>query len=97
MNKLTCIAKIKAHEQHKKIVLSELTKLIQPTLKEQGCINYDLHIDNADDSIFMFHETWESEADLNAHSQSSHVKECFAVIGTMLDSADVSRLTKVTI
>lgn len=58
MNKLTCIAKITAQEEHKEMVLSELTKLVLPTQKEQGCINYDLHVDNSNDSIFMFHETW---------------------------------------
>lgn len=97
MSKLTCIAKIKAQEEHKETVLSELTKIVLPTQKEQGCINYDLHVDNTDDSIFMFHETWESEDDLNAHSQSAHIKSCFKVIGGMLASSEVLRLTKVIV
>ncbi len=97
MNTLTCIAKITAQEEHKEIVLSELTKIINPTQKENGCINYDLHIDNENDSIFIFHENWESEQDLNAHLESSHIKECFEVIGEMLDSVEISRLTKVIV
>jgi len=97
MNILTCIAKIRAQEEHKEIVLSELTKIINPTQKENGCINYDLHIDNENDSIFIFHENWESEQDLNAHLESSHIKECFEVIGEMLDSVEISRLTKVSV
>ncbi|WP_339721968.1 putative quinol monooxygenase [uncultured Paraglaciecola sp.] len=97
MSKLTCIAKIVAQQEHKEMVLSELIKIVPPTQKEQGCINYDLHICNTDDAIFMFHETWESEADLNAHSQSPHIKKCFDVIGEMLVATEVLRLTKVTV
>jgi quinol monooxygenase YgiN len=97
MSKLTCIAKIVAQQEHKKIVLAELTKIVHPTQKEQGCINYDLHVDNTNDAIFMFHETWESEEDLTAHSQSSHIKKCFEVIGGMLASTEVLRLTKVNV
>lgn len=97
MNILTCIAKITAQEEHKEIVLSELTKIIKPTQKENGCINYDMHIDNENDSIIIFHENWESEQDLNAHLESSHIKECFDVIGEMLESVEISRLTKVSV
>ena len=97
MNKLTCIAKIEAQAEHKKTVLAELTKLIHPTQKEQGCINYDLHVDNSNDAMFMFHETWGSEEDLNSHSQSSHIKKCFDIIGGMLVSTEVLRLTKVNV
>ena len=67
MNILTCIAKITALEKHKVTVFTELSKLLIPTRKERGCINYDLHIDNNNDTIFIFHDSWESEHDLNAH------------------------------
>jgi quinol monooxygenase YgiN len=66
-----------------------ITKLINPTQKEQGSINYDLHVDNSNDAMFMFHETWGSEEDLNAHSQSSHIKKCFEIMGGMLVSTEV--------
>jgi len=96
MEVLTCIAKIIAQEEHKEIVLTELIKIINPSKKEHGCINYDMHIDNENDSIFIFHENWESEQDLNVHLESSHIKECFEIIGDMLDSVEISRLTKVS-
>ncbi len=96
MKVLTCVAKITALEKHKETVLSELSKIVIPTQKERGCINYDLHVDNENDAIFIFHENWESEQDLDAHSESSHIKECFNVIGEMLDSVEISKLTKVS-
>ena len=97
MKILTCVAKIIALEKHKETVLSELTKIVIPTQKEQGCINYDLHIDNENDTVFIFHENWESEQDLDAHLKSSHIKECFNVIGEMLGSVEITKLTKVSL
>ncbi|OUS24802.1 antibiotic biosynthesis monooxygenase [Gammaproteobacteria bacterium 45_16_T64] len=96
MKALICIAKITALEKHKETVLSELSKIVTPTQKEQGCINYDLHIDNENDATFVFHESWESEQDLDAHLESLHIKECFNIIGEMLDSVEISKLTKVS-
>ena len=97
MKTLTCIAKITALEKHKKTVLTELSKIVIPTQKERGCINYELHVDNDNDTIFIFYENWESEKDLEAHQGASHIKECFSVIGKMLDSVEISKLTKVTV
>lgn len=97
MNTLTCIAKITVKEAHRNIVFSELTKIVLPTLKEQGCINYDLHTDNENGNVFMFHENWESEQDLNNHLESAHIKECFSVIGEMLESVEITKLSKVNL
>lgn len=97
MTILTCIAKITAKEQHKETVLLELTKLIAPTRQEKGCINYDLHIDNNNSAVFMFHENWLSEQDLDAHLESNHIKQCFSIIGDMVESIELLRLTKVKV
>jgi len=96
MKTLTCIAKITAQDQHKAIVLEQLSKIIAPTLREKGCINYDLHIDNENDAVFFFHENWQSGQDLDAHLESAHIKACFGVIGEMLDSVEISRMSKVS-
>lgn len=95
MNKLTCIAKLEAKEGHEDQVRLELTKLLAPTRKEKGCINYDMHVDNEAPNVFMFHETWESEADLDNHLNSDHIKACFGSIEGLLASVDVRRLTMI--
>ena len=48
--------------------------LLVPTRKEAGCLNYDLHQSPEDPAKFLFHENWTSQAALNAHLQSAHVK-----------------------
>ncbi|WP_332251545.1 putative quinol monooxygenase [Psychromonas sp. CNPT3] len=56
-----------------------------------------MYIDNEKDSIFIFHENWRSEQDLNTNLESSHIKECFGVIGERLDSVEISKITKVSV
>ena len=92
---LTCIAKITAQEAHKTTVKLALQQLLAPTREETGCINYDMHLDNSADNIFVFHENWATEADLDTHLASNHVKACFDTIGNLVESVEVSRLTRV--
>ena len=60
MSNLTVVAKVTAKKDSVDNVKSELLKLITPTRKENGCIEYNLHQDNDDPAVFIFYETWES-------------------------------------
>jgi len=71
--KLTLIVRILAKPAYVTNVKDSLLSLIEPTLKEVGCINYDLHQDNENPNLFFFFENWESEAHLKKHSQSDHL------------------------
>lgn len=51
-----------------------LIGLVAPTRREAGCLNYDLHIFPEDAGKFLFHENWMSQAHLDAHLQSPHIK-----------------------
>jgi len=37
-------------------VQAELLKLLEPIVKEAGCIQYDLHQDNENPAMFMYYE-----------------------------------------
>jgi len=75
MSILTLIAKIVAKPEKRELVKSELLKLIPPTRAEEGCINYDLHQDDKNPNLFVFHENWESKALLEEHLASKHIAE----------------------
>lgn len=45
----------------------------EATLKEDGCIAYDLHADIANPDRLVFVEKWETREALTAHSQSTHL------------------------
>jgi len=83
MPNLIVIAKVTAVEGKTEEAKLNLQGLIEPTLKEEGCIQYDLHQDNTSPHLFYFYEIWESEEHLKAHSLSPHIlamrensKEC---------------------
>ncbi|MEP4077011.1 putative quinol monooxygenase [Haloferula sp.] len=70
---LTIVAIIIAKEESRDLVHAELIKLIEPTLKEQGCIQYTLHQDNEDPNTFLFYETWESRELWQVHMQNANL------------------------
>lgn len=94
MPNLTVIAIITAKDDCKEEVLEGLTGLIAPTLREKGCINYDLHIDNENPRVFAFHETWESEGDLNNHLESGHIKSFQKSSEGKIEAVQMHRMTK---
>ena len=47
---------------------------IAETLKEKGCILYDLHESTTDPARFVFVEQWETMEDLMAHGGNEHMK-----------------------
>lgn len=74
MTKLILVAHIYAKEDAIDHVKNELEKLIPPTKEEEGCLQYDLHLDLEDPSHFMFYEIWESRDHLQQHMNSEHIK-----------------------
>ena len=58
--------------------------MVEPTLKEPGCIEYDLCQDAADPTRFAMIETWEDEAALGAHLAQESLQ---AAMGTLTPMA----------
>ncbi len=53
----------------------ELAKeMIKATVKESGCKEYVLYRDNGEPNVFSMIEDWESQADLDSHGESEHIK-----------------------
>lgn len=93
MSALSIVARIKAVKESAETVKTELGKLVAPTRREEGCIEYKLHQDNDAPEIFMFYETWESEAHLEKHKNSDHFKACFNAIEGMIEERALNKLT----
>lgn len=71
--KLTIIARVLAKEEKRELVKAELLKLIEVSRAEKGCINYDLHQDNENPNLFLFHENWENRALWQIHMGNQHL------------------------
>lgn len=91
---LTIVAIIEAQEGKAEFVKAEMLKLLEPTRKEAGCIQYDLHQDNDNPCVFVFHEQWESEALLQDHLDSAHIAEYVKVVDGSVASLVLNRMTK---
>ncbi len=72
---LTIVARIEAYPDQVELLKTELQKLVEPTLREPGCIQYDLHQDNLDPAIFLFYENWENRELWQAHMNNSHIAD----------------------
>src|SRR5438552_333599 len=92
---ITVIARIKAKPGMEDTV-RQLFKLLGPTRSEKGCINYDMHQSFDDASLFLFHENWSSDEDLQAHLASPHIKSWFEKSKTLLaEPVEVTRCKRV--
>ncbi len=60
--------------ENKKIVIEKAIELVSFSLRDKGCISYDLYGSLTNDDRLMIVETWASKDDLKAHSESEHFK-----------------------
>ena len=82
--KLSVFALVKAKPGLEETVKQELLALVAPTLKEEGCINYDLHQSLDNTAWFRFYENWTSKELLDKHLDSPHVNRFKARINQIL-------------
>lgn len=91
-NSVRVVARIEALSHSIAAVRSILTGLIEPTRSEAGCTTYELWQNQANETDFTFVEEWDSEAALDAHAASQHLKDANARLeGLIKQSPDVRR------
>jgi quinol monooxygenase YgiN len=92
---VTVVARIKAKPGMEEKVREELSKLLAPTRREKGCINYDMHQSIEDRSLFLFYENWTSEEDLQNHLGSPHIRAWFDLSQQLLaEPVEITRWQK---
>ncbi|MCC7174840.1 MAG: antibiotic biosynthesis monooxygenase [Bryobacterales bacterium] len=72
---LTVVAEVYAKPGHEDRVRRLLQDLIEPTRREEGFVQYDLHVDNDNLGHFIFYENWASREQLQAHLASPHLTD----------------------
>jgi quinol monooxygenase YgiN len=93
MAKLTIVANIIANPNKIELVKSELLKLIDVTRAEAGCINYDLHQDNANPAHFMFYENWETRELWQTHMANQHLADYMAATEGAVEEFILNEMT----
>ena len=92
---LTIVASIEAKPDKIDLVKAELQKLIAPTLKEAGCIQYDLHQDNQNPALFLFFENWESRKLWQDHMNNTHLAEYACATEGSINSIVIQEMSRV--
>ena len=71
-----------------------LRSVVEPTLREEGCISYQVNRDIANPRRFVFTEEWQSRADLDRHLAAPHLRTLAAQVLELIESSDVFLLSK---
>lgn len=96
MSKVTVVARIEAKEDKIEFVKAELLKLIEPTKKDKGYIQYDLHQDNENPAVFVFYENWETEELLDIHLATKHLADYLKATEGSVVNFTVNKMTKIS-
>lgn len=95
MSIVTVVAKLVVHKAALETVKTELLKMIEPTREEEGCIEYRLHQDNNDPTVFIFFEMWENLTCLERHMETPHFSSYIAAVEGMISDKSVHKMTRV--
>ncbi len=60
--------------ENRKKLLERAIELVSFSLRDKGCVDYDLYKSQSNDDRYMIIETWETEEDLKAHMETEHFK-----------------------
>ena len=82
---LTVIAHLRAKPGQETALRDALTALVEPTLREPGCIAYDLHVAVDEAGSFHFHEVWRGPDEHAANLQRPHLSAFLAQADDLLD------------
>ena len=85
---LTLVVLLRAKEGQHLLLEAELRALVNPTRKEEGCLQCDLHRGADHPDTFLFHEVWASREHYAAHTRTPHFLRWNARKDSLLASKD---------
>lgn len=88
------VAKHYIKEDKLKEYLELAQVLVQATLKEAGCIKYELFEDEKDSKILTMIEEWDAKASLEKHMASEHFLRIVPLMGSFLEKPTEVNLYK---
>jgi quinol monooxygenase YgiN len=68
--------------------------VVDTTLREEGCISYQINRDIANPRRFVFTEEWRSEVDLERHLAAPHLQALSEQVPECIESSEMLKLAK---
>lgn len=87
---VTLVVVLRSKEGQHLLVEAEIRALINPTRKEEGCLQYDLHHSVDQPNLFLLHEVWATRAHHTAHTKTPHFLRWDARKDSLLASRDAT-------
>lgn len=95
MATLTVVATITAKAGAENVVEQALLDLIEPTRRDPGFIQFDLHRDIEKPGVFLFFENWENRALLEQHLNAPHLVDYQRKVDGLVESWDLKLMEKI--
>lgn len=92
--KIVLFARLKVNKDSVETAQREALAIIDDSRAEAGCLNYDFHQAIDDETVFIWHETWENKAAIDAHGASEHFKNFSTKMKDLVDEPLQITLTK---
>lgn len=78
---------IKSTAGNAELLKTYLLELVSHSTQEKACLQYDLHQSAADENLFIFHEEWASQNDLDFHNVQPYLKAFGEESAAILDGS----------
>lgn len=93
MIKVVAKSRAKADKLEKYIELAK--EMVEKTVKEEGCIKYELFQDTQNPNAMIIIEEWESEEALDRHMASEHFRRIVPQLNELREKgSEVNKLKK---
>lgn len=92
--KIILIARLQVRPDKVEQAKAAAFAIVEPSRKEPGCVNYDIHQSIEDETIFLWHETWIDKAAIDEHFATPFFQEFFAVVEEVAAEPPQITLTK---
>lgn len=83
--KVNLTAIVKSKPEHTEEVKTYLLNMVVNSKKEEACLQYDLHQNNEEPNIFVFHEIWKDEKSLEEHNSKPYIQDFVKAATTLLE------------
>ncbi len=87
-----CVATFTAKENLAAKLNTELSKLVEKTNQEPGCVSYDLYASTTDPRKFLMHEVYQDKAAYDLHANSEYLQAFLALAPDLTDAVEVKTL-----
>jgi quinol monooxygenase YgiN len=92
---LTVVAEIKAKPGKEDDLRRALLALIEPTRKEDGYVQYDLHVHSSDPGRFLFYENWTSKEHLDRHLATPHLVKFLSMVPELAEAPRIETYSRI--